>query len=133
MGSVSRSERPDPRSSIRHQLTAPRQRLERGKKVGVIGAGPAVQQQQRQSAAKGLEVDPRARALDEALADTQYVLTFWQTCWSVASQKCILRSMPTVRGGVEIWVVNVLPKLLCRSLQDLQDAVRIRQIVAIER
>jgi len=45
-----------------HQLTAPRQRFERGKKIGVIGAGAAVQQEERHAATQRLMIDLRTAA-----------------------------------------------------------------------
>jgi hypothetical protein len=54
-----------------HQSTAPRQWLERWKKVRVIGAGAAMQQQQWYASAESLVVDPCAGAGDEAFAGSQ--------------------------------------------------------------
>ena len=51
-----------------HQLTALRQRFERGKKVSVISAGAPMQQQQRYTTTERLIVDAYTTAVDEALS-----------------------------------------------------------------
>ena len=52
-----------------NQLATPSQGLKRGEKVGVIGSGTAVQQQQWDAVAEGFEIDPRALCLHETFAD----------------------------------------------------------------